>query len=1350
MTPFRRGALRLIALALFLISLPVAFAQQTLGGLTGTVTDSSGAVVPGATIQLTGDENGVSLTTTSKANGTYQFQNLPVGNYTLTFTHDGFDTEKVPAISVKESRTGTINAALKAGSTATTVNVNEQPLMNETDATNGYVLDSQQVQETPLATGSFTRLATLTPGVSGELLAGIGTNAGLGNQPIWANGQRDTSNGFTVNGVDVTNLFNGKSSSQSQSQRYNFNIGQGAAVAGQNETNTSVYGSNGNSLATPPPDFIQEVRVNTSEYDASQGNHSGAQIDVNTATGSNRYHGNAYAIRATNAFNAAPYFNKQAVLQLGTLPYAYLVPQLHRDVIGGTAGGPIKKDKLFVFLGYQYEHDTDALKGYSTLTVPYFNPANPGLASGIFYPGTNGTAQGSCPTEPTSAIGLTDDRSTQGILNAMTAWNAETCAYTANNSKTTAGSLTQAITTVDPVAMAILQAKLPNGQYLIPSVQNTSISSDASTNVFLNQPSLFRNYNATAAMDYNVNSRDRFSAKYFYQHDPDASPFTYASTEGFPAIQDNGAQVAGLVNTITFGSRINWEQRIGLSRQKSYSYFQNQTGQGNLGVQFPGGTTLPGLSLGKFGYSSGGSVTVGPNSNFANAGYFQNRLNPESNVVFTAGKHNLSAGSSYNFTQLNIRNRRSGLGTLSTANFNTFAEGQVSSSTLLTGNANRYYRANDFGAFLQDQFRPLSNLSLTAGVRFDYDGGFTEKYGNLFNFSPTLYAQNGVGFTVAGNNPFVSSSSGSVVGTTNSTLTGRQWGISPRLGFAFTPKQNHGKVVFRGSFGTFYDRGEYFSYLSQPAGSSTGGPFGATQAPPLANYITGTGTLTLENPIGSATVPAASSDPSTFAAKIPTLAGIKTACAGLVAEQAGGDCPLQPYNFGAYAAGNKLPYIIDFSFGVQTQLTSSLAFAVGYVGNRGRHSVIPVPFNEPGIATPTNPINGETSSYGYEVLNAASPSVINGHTYYNPISTEPYNTYDGGNIDLRVPYVGYSPNAALFKAAGVSAFDSLQVSVTKRMDKLLSFQLSYTFSHALDEQSDLGLFFTGDNPNHLRDSWASADFDRTQVLVFNYLIRVPNLVHSHNLLSKFTNGWQLVGITTVQSGEPYSLYEYDGAVGSIYFGNFPTLANPVLGIKNGKNPNSAKTGASGSQLLPNGKGGYYYQNEIDETQLNVNLLQPGQKGIPNCTSLSEPCDYFENDFTPGQRNIFRQSLQKDADVSFQKVTNLTERVAARYTFDVFNITNSSSFDVPNNSASISASRFKGVQSVAPYNYGYGQVVSSQATNLADTGILAPQPGTGTYSGLYNIPANNSTSTFGAVRNTIGLNRSIEMSLHLLF
>jgi hypothetical protein len=482
-----RGALRLILLVVLLISSTCAFAQQTLGGLTGTIVDGSGAVLVGAKVQLTGDSNGISLTTTTQRNGVYQFQNLPVGTYTLVFTEPGFDAVRVPSVPVHENRTATINGKLKVGSATTTIVVNETPLLDQTDATNGYVLDAKEIEETPLATGSFTQLALLAPGVSAEMLGGIGTNAGLGNQPIWANGQRDTSNGFNVDGVDVTNLFNGKSSSQSQSQRYNFNIGQSSTgqVGGQNVTSTSVYGSNGNGLATPSPEFIQEIRVNTSQYDSQQGNHSGAQIDVNTATGSNLFHGQAYGNRATNFVNAAPYFNKQGYyyqnpLPLTTyLPLSMLVPQLHRDIIGATYGGPILKDKLFFFLGYENQHVADSLKGYSAVTVPQ---------------------------------GLTDDRSQAGILNAINSWNATT------TSAAVKGAAVPFNGTYDPVAMALLSAKLNNGQYLIPSAQNTTTAPNLATNVFLQQPSLLKADKATTALDYNLNSANRVSAKYYYQH----------------------------------------------------------------------------------------------------------------------------------------------------------------------------------------------------------------------------------------------------------------------------------------------------------------------------------------------------------------------------------------------------------------------------------------------------------------------------------------------------------------------------------------------------------------------------------------------------------------------------------------------------------------------------------------------------------------------------------------------------------------------------------------------------------------------------------------------------------------
>jgi hypothetical protein len=1299
--------------ALCLFALPLS-AQQTLSSINGTVTDTSGAAVPDAAVTATEEHTSLKRSATSAKDGYFQMLNLPIGTYTVRVTRDGFETLLLPHINVVETRASTVSAALKVGEVTTSVTVTENPLLNATDATNGYTLDHQQIQNLPLATGSFTQAAVLAPGVSAELLPGIGTNAGLGNQAIWANGQRDTSNSFRVDGVDVTNLFNGKSSSQDASQRYAFNIGQGASQGGQAQTNNSVAGSNGNSLATPPPEFIQEISVQTSMYDAQSGTNSGAHVEVSTSAGTNQYHGQLYGTRATNFANSAPFFFKQDSLgPNANIPLSEVNPQLHKELIGGSVSGPIIRNKLFFFAGYQFMHDSDQFKGFSTLTVP---------------------------------IGLTDDRSAAGLTAAANSYLLASACYTANSTTSTrAGCYGNSSATytpfngiIDPIAANLFNAKLPNGQYLIPSVQNTSASAlyGGGGNVFLPGSSIFDTHMVVGDLDYNVTQHDRLSAKYFYQHAPVTSPFTIANTGGFPESTDNGAQVGALSNTITIGSRINWEQLFGFSRQKTYDAFIPQINS-NLGIGFPT-SSLPGLTLSKFGYSNGGSVTTGPASAFVDAGYFQSRWNPSTNLFYTAGKHSLAIGASYAYTQLNIRNERGGQGTLTTTNLTTLLAGQVSKSTFLVGDANRYYRTNEIGTYVQDKWQLLSNLSITAGIRYDYNGPFSEKNGNMFNFDSSLYsatdtAVTNSGFVVAGNNKFFPTA-----GVSNSTLTGRQWGIGPRFGFAFSPKKDSGKVVFRGGTGFYYDRGELFSYLSQPAGGSIGGPFGATEAPPLVDYLTGSGTRSLEKPLGTESIPVPSSNPAFFTSQLTTASAIRHSCTAL-ANQQDFSCDIVPFNFGAYDRTNKLPYSINYSFNVQWQPTNDMAITFGYVGNVGRHGVIPVPFNEPGVATPNNPIHGETSSYGYQVLNSNSP--IAGTKYINAISTEPYNTYDGGNIDLRVPYIGYSDNAALFKAAGVSAYNSLQTQIEKRMSRHVQATVSYTWSHALDEQSDLGLFFTGDNPNKLRDSYSSADFDRTHTLSALFVITSPDLAPKSSILGKFVNDWQLSGIVVAESGQPYSLYEFDGAVGSLYFGNFPTLANPVLGIKNGGNPKSALTGHVGA--FQTAGGGYI--GAIDVAQVQVPLLQPGQKGIPACTA-TEPCDDFETDFTPGQRNIFRQSFQKRADLSFSKTIRIAERYAAMYSFNVYNVTNTPSFDVPQNQANI-AQGYVGGQEV------FGQVASTKGGEGSLTG--GPTGiGTGTLASLYKLPTKNSdgstTSTFGAVRNTVGGSRAVEMSLHLNF
>ena len=478
-----------------------------------------------------------------------------------------------------------------------------------------------------------------------------------------------------------------------------------------------------------------------------------------------------------------------------------------------------------------------------------------------------------------------------------------------------------------------------------------------------------------------------------------------------------------------------------------------------------------------------------------------------------------------------------------------------------------------------------------------------------------------------------------------------------------------------------------------------------------------------------------------------------------------------------------LPYTINYTLNVQWQPTNTLAVSLGYTGNRGRHSVIPIPINEPGIATATNPIWGETSTYGMEVLNQNSSDC---DYDYCPIAVEPWNTFDAGNTDFRTPYVGYSPNAADFKTVGVSAYDALGTHVEKRLSHHFQVGGSYTWSHSLDEQSDIGLFFTGNNPKHLRDSWSSSDFDRKHVFTANFQVDVPNAVKRNNFASYITNDWHLTGIGILQSGEPWSLYEFYGAVGSINFGNFPTLMNPVLGIKDPSHPKSALTGNPGRFRDSGGN----YIPYIDPSQIAINYLHPGTNGIPVSTG-DDPSDIYQTAFNVGQRNIFRQAPQKRLDLSLRKGFRISDRVRLQYELNAFNLTNTTSPDIPqdqaqirqNNGCSATAiNAYEGGNNCNQYRsyLGYGQVVTSndpgdQQSALANldqvpfsTGTgkstrlpmqLALNPpqgpqGTCTISALTIAPAQtncpNNAANFGSVTGTIGGSRAFTMGIHVTF
>ena len=1295
-----------VALTLALLS-HFAWAQQTLGSINGTVTDASGAVVQGASVTIRAVATNLEVSAQSKGDGSFTITDLPIGTYEIKFVKEGFETADYPQILVQGSRTTTVNAKLKPGSVSSTVTVEGTPLLNETDTTNGYTLGAQQIEEVPLGTGSFTQLAILAPGVSADFLSGSGSNEGLGNQGIVANGQRDTSNQFTFNGVNANNLFNGNSTSNISDSRFTLNTGEIFGVGGQVQTNSSVFDAIGQALPTPPIETIQEVHVATSMYDASMGQASGAHIETTTKSGTNAFHGQLYEYYQSNKFDAAPTF-------LAQNPFFSGAPPLHRNVFGATLGGPIKKDKLFFFGSYQGQRISDAL-------------------SGAF----NGVA---------TLQGLTDSNRDANSL-ATLANTDDTCGVGRAPACITAAQ-------VDPVALAILQAKA-SGQYIIPSSNAANPETgEQPFNSFIKGPSSqFNASQANANVDYIFGPKDRLAGKYYFQTDPTYIPFAVSAVLGFPQTMHAGSQLASIDNTTIFTPNTTWENRLGFVREVANATTSQSLTPSSVGLNLLGSTLFPGINIDNadagaqlprnetVAYNTGNTLKIGPATNFANAGIFQNEYEGSSTYHWVHGRHTVAFGGIFDYMQLNVANRENQVATFTFHNFADFLTGTLgqdrSSGQFLNGETNRHFRSRSAGLFVQDSWKVMSNLTVNAGLRWDWDGPLYETNGLLTNFYPSDYkftgtcataspapncdtfsnlanGEPGIGLVVAGNNKAFG-----FKGVSDSTLTGRQWMFAPRIGFAWSP--SHVKnVVVRGGFGIFADRGEYFTELSTSAGLGISGPFSVTtQEPftvPVNTSCKGKGCLT-GAPFGTAQLappPANLSEAAALIHNQSQLSGCTEPVTPTCAPTGNADFAAL---FGGYDPANKLPYSENWSLDLQWQPKNNLVLTMAYIGNHGVHQPIPVPFNEPRVATPSNPVNGQIYSYGQQPLDNAG----------NPLTTEQVQTtigefsFSDGNTALRTPFTGFNPNADFWRAEGISNYNALQLQATKRMSKGFMVNASYTYSHSLDEGSGLGsgLFYNGNDPLTPHQGYASSDFDRTHVFTISYAYMFPKMERASGLLKAVANGWGFQGVTVLQSGEPFSIIDFSGTAGGIFFSSDDFITNPILPLAPGITPKQATEGGTIQSFTtqPNKGTRVPYVNPDD---FSVPLLNPGQMGVPVCGptvggTSTNFCDTVETGYGSNGRNLFRAPFQTRFDFSILKSFQITERMLLKFEADAFNIFNHPSFDTPN-------------------------------SNFTLDPCFNPQPCYGTS----GIVKSGNPNNFGVIQQTVGSNRFLQLSAHLTF
>lgn len=955
-------------------------------------------------------------------------------------------------------------------------------------------------------------------------------------------------------------------------------------------------------------------------YDASEGANSGAHIAVQTKSGTNDFHGQVYEYHQTSAWNAAPFFRNADP----SVPQSDKVPLLHRNQFGATLGGPIIKSKLFFFGSYQGVRTTDQLNGTSDITVP---------------------------------SALTDDRSDAGIIKAV-------------NTSFGCGTMNGiCINSVDAVSRKLLNAKLSDGSFLIPSATAVAAGHDA----VINGTSTFNADQAIANVDYNFSTKDRVAAKYYFQNDPSTNPFSQSNLSGFSQQLKAGSQVFSLTNNTIFGPNLSWQQRFGFLRETAFANTQQALSSSDVGINVFGSRLFPSIFINTSDPTIGNSLAFGPGGPFANAGVFQNNFSGDSSVGWIRGRHTFSFGGNIDRAQLNVINRNNQVASIGFNNFADFVTGAVApgqrNSNFFNGSSNRYFRSNQIGLYANDNFRLKQNLSITLGFRYDYEGPLVEKNGLLTNFDPNLYQYDlntdtivNTGLVVAGNN-----SAFGTKGINDSTLRYRQQAFEPRIGVVWSPAFIKNFVV-RAGFGLYADRGEFFTELSASAGGDFNGPFGVTLQQPFTVRVSALPGATFENPFGTTAPP----PPPT------TLAGVNAEVLNRASLLAGNS----PFSFAGYDTNNKLPYTENWTLDLQWQPVTTVAMTLAYVGNHGVHGTIPVPFNEPGIATQQNSIHGETFSYGFNVPGVAQETAV---------------TADGGNTDIRAPFLGYSVNSELYKAEGVSSYNALQFGVNKRLSHGLSVNGSYTWSHSLDMQSGLGLFFTGNDPNVLRSAYGNSDFDRTHVFTVSYLYTLPNLVKDSGFRSKVVNGWGFSGITVLESGQPYSVSDFSGAFAGIFFGQNDSITNPIVSFAPGQNAHTAQTqGTTGVNAgMP----------VLNPNAFIAPTITPGTNGVP----LG---DNVETGFGNVGRNTFRGPFQERFDFAVNKETKLTERFTLKFTTQFFNIFNHASFDTPNNNVDFNPT-------------------------FSNPPVIVPS-------------GNLAGGQLGLIQHTLGSPRFIQMALHLAF
>ncbi|MEX1128377.1 MAG: TonB-dependent receptor [Vicinamibacterales bacterium] len=1153
-----------------------AGAQGTSGLLSGRVSDPSGAAVPGVTVTATNPLTGESRVAVTTAEGVYQLAGLPVGTWTLTYRLDGFKPVTRTGILVETAVPRAVNVTLALGGITEVVTVEgASPILNVTTPTVSRRLGGEEITSVPSSTRNFTHLLTATAGVSADL-SPVGSNDTGAISPS-VNGTKQTSNSVLYNGVDITSML----------------------------SNTGTLDEG----LSPAPEMIDEVKLQTSLYDAATGRSGGGNFQIVTRAGTNAFAGSAYSFGQHERFNANDFFfDKNGIDK----------PKMRRIESGFTTGGPVRRNTAFFFGSFQH---TDATSGYV-----------PTASSRALLP---------------AALALIDGaRTPENIVAAFRTLNPNFALQPHN---------------ISPIAVSILNTRNPiTGDYIVPAPTGPVVGNDriVSIGAFANAggdpmrelrqvvPAQFEQKQGSLRFDTRVTDGGRLQVSYFGSDFPSLDPFPDPSTlaSPFQIRKSNRGHVASVGSTHLFGNGLLNEARIGYftlrnTREQTddiAAITSAQFGINNPSLLFdssPATRRLPHFVDRGITWSFGG-----PNDSFNRRE--QRTLHLANALSWARGRHNLRFGGDFKVhnVKTNLPEEQGGEFE-KIEHFQQFLLGFTSEADTQFGFTDKDFLMRDASLFITDDWRVTDRLSATMGVRWDWFGWPEERNGYFGNFDPALVTDsaNPLNAIIVPSNiqqtAFSQVNAGINAVTkvdTRHTLNGQDLNnVAPRLGFAYTVTPKH---VVRGGYGLFYDR-----------------PSAAFMNTVFSNYpILREVEITVPSrlvPMGNAwSSNVINGQPIAFDAFFPFrlvysggAAGSYTVRdgTGVLGVNNGAGNIAETLEFRAIDRNLKTPFYQQWNLGWQWELMANTALEVRYNGSRGHDLLLATALNEPWDLndpnTPPEILQRITDAYRANggTANAKDPQAL-GYGYGGNKNVGP----NGSVIptEVRTLYYGFNDAEALYlQSKGRSTYHALQTSLTKRFSKGHQFHAAYTYSVAKDLMSaDPGSTAGGgrpDTPNSgfsvendsrdLESNWARADFDRPHRFSLSAVVGLPL---GGNVLLR---DWKVATFMQFQSGRPFSVFRPEQGLLRLGFQRLDFAPGADAG--------------SVAQRAANPEEGWF-----DVTQLR-------------------PASAAGN--TP--RNFLRGPAQKRVDVNISRTIGLG-RVQAEVRWEIFNLFNTVNFGQPEN------------------------------------------------------------------------------------